>query len=80
MKSVISILFLLLVLSSCGTREARIDRKTRNAIDTIAAREIIALRPVLDSLCELRKDSILEVAVDSIVKRRELEVQKIVGQ
>ena len=66
------------VLGSCGTRQVRIPNATKRAIDTLAAKDIVVLRPQLDSLCDLRQDSIVQAAMDSIIERRSLEISKIV--
>ena len=69
-----------LLSQACGKRESRLDLKTRRIIDTTASARKLDLRPVLDSLCDIRQDSMVRVAMDSIVQRRELEVKKIIGQ
>lgn len=70
----------LLMLTSCGKREIRIDPGTKRKIDSTASKQAIALRPQLDSLCKLRYDSLFSTALDSIIERRELEARKIVGE
>lgn len=67
----------MLMLGSCGKRTIRLDRTLRRAIDTTAAKQIVILRPILDSLCEERYDSLVSVAVDSIMEKRQLEIKRI---
>jgi len=69
----------LMMLGSCGKRTIRLDRTLRRTIDTTAAKQIVILRPILDSLCERRYDSLMHVAVDSIMERRQLEIIKIIS-
>ena len=67
------------ILASCGKREVRLDRATKRAIDTTAAKQIVILRPILDSLCDARYDSLVQVAVDSIMEKRQLEINRIIS-
>ena len=69
----------IVMLGSCGKREIRLDRTMRRAIDTTAAKQIVILRPILDSLCEDRYDSLVQIAVDSILKKRQLEIKRIIS-
>ena len=64
-------------LPACGKRTIKIDRAMRKAIDTSAARQIVVLRPEMDSLCAIRTDSLIQAAVDSILGERRTEIQKI---
>lgn len=67
------------MLGSCGKRTIRLDRTLRRAIDTTAAKQMVILRPILDSLCEERYDSLVQAAVDSIMERRQLEIKQIIS-
>jgi len=67
------------MLSSCGKREIRLDRSMRRAIDTTAAKQLVIMRPVLDSLCDQRYDNLVKVAVDSILEKRQLEIKRIIS-
>jgi len=67
----------LLLCGSCGKRTIKVDRVMKRIIDTTAAPQIVLLRDELDSLCDLRRDSMIAVAVDSIMSVRRLEIQKI---
>jgi len=69
----------LILLASCGKREIRLDRTLRRTIDTTAAKQIVILRPILDSLCDARYDSLVTVAVDSIMNKRQLEIKRIIS-
>ena len=72
-------ILLIIMLGSCGKRTIRLDRSLRRAIDTTAAKQIVILRPILDSLCEQRYDSLVMVAVDSIMEKRQLEIKRIIS-
>lgn len=63
----------------CAKRTVKLDRDMLRAIDTIAAKQINVLRPQLDSLCDARFDSLVAVAMDSIMVVRQLERAKILG-
>ena len=69
----------MIMLGSCGEREIRLDRTMRRTIDTTAAKQIVILRPILDSLCEERYDSLVQTAVDSIMEKRQLEIKRIIS-
>jgi len=69
----------LILLGSCGKRTIRLDRTMRKAIDTTSAKQIVILRPILDSLCDMRFDSLVQVAVDSILEKRQLEIKRIIS-
>jgi hypothetical protein len=70
----------ILMLMSCGKRTIRLDRTLRRAIESTSAKEIVILRPILDSLCEARYDSLVQVAVDSIMEKRQLEIKQIIDE
>jgi hypothetical protein len=69
----------LMMLASCGKREIRLGRTLHRTIDTTAAKQIVILRPILDSLCSARYDSLVMVAVDSIMEKRQLEINQIIS-
>jgi len=71
---------LVVALESCGKREVKIDRIMRRAIDTTAASRKAVLRPKLDSICDAQFDSLVQVAVDSILKQRRSEISKIIRE
>ncbi len=65
---------------SCGPRTVQIDPSTRRTIDTLAAQQIQALRPDLDSLCIVKTDSLIAVISDSILVVRREEMRKLLGR
>lgn len=77
-------IFLLIVCAglqlSCGKRHVQIDRETRRMIDTLAAHEINILRPVLDSLCLMKMDSLVASISDSVMTARKEEMRKLLGR
>jgi hypothetical protein len=48
-------------------------------IDTTAAKQIVILRPILDSICEAQYDSLFALAIDSIMEQRQLEIKSIIS-
>ena len=68
------------MIIGCERRAKRPNLATRRAIDTASSRQILEVRPELDSLCGLRTDSLVDVYMDSIIERRQLELQKMVGK
>jgi len=73
-------MLILLGMGSCGKRTVQLDRDLRKAIDTLAAKQINILRPELDSLCDLRFDSMVAASVDSIMQVRQSERTSIIGK
>lgn len=69
-----------LCMQSCGKRRIVINRDMRRTIDTLSARQTYALRPVLDSVCVLKTDSLVSVMTDSILVVRREEIRKLLGQ
>jgi hypothetical protein len=64
----------------CGKRRVSIYRQTQRAIDTLASREIYALRPGLDSVCQIKMDSMISVKRDSILVAHRKEILKLIGK
>lgn len=77
-NSVTLLICIAALLMSCGKRSVEIDRNTRLAIDTLAGAQIRELRPVLDSLCDAQFDSLVQHAMDSILERRQHEMEQII--
>lgn len=50
--------------------------KDRQFVDSLFRREVDSLKPILDSICEIRFDSSVQAAVDSIITERESEKEK----
>jgi hypothetical protein len=71
---------LLCCIASCGKRHVQIDSQTRRTIDTTASRQIYVLRAEMDSLCELKTDSMVRVMSDSILDVRRQEIRKLLGK
>lgn len=64
----------LALLTACGGKEPevrlRLTPAERSRIDTLYQERIGVLRPLWDSLCDLRFDSVVAAARDSIVQER----------
>jgi hypothetical protein len=67
-----------LFLVSCTNRPVSPSKASRRAIDTIFQQKLIAIQPGMDSICAHVKDSIYNVAVDSILEERMLEMNELV--
>ncbi|HHJ50777.1 MAG TPA: hypothetical protein ENJ88_07765 [Phaeodactylibacter sp.] len=48
----------------------------RRLVDSLLQQEIKRIKPGLDSLCELRFDSMVHLALDSILEERKLAMEK----
>jgi hypothetical protein len=75
-----SILFFSMTVPACGKRHVHIDRNTRIAIDTLVSQEINELRPMLDSVCALKMDSLVASMRDSVFEARQEEMRKLIGK
>ena len=50
--------------------------KDRQIVDSLFRQQVDSLKPLLDSLCELRFDSAVQQTVDSIMSERQSEIDK----
>ena len=67
-------------LTACENEQgvtARLTSRERTRIDTLYSLEVTELRPQWDSLCEVRHDSLVAFAVDSIVRVRAEEEERL---
>lgn len=69
------LLWALLFWTGCESQETgiRLTSSERIRIDSLAKQQIDSLVPVLDSLCTLNKDTMVQQALDSIIKLRREE-------
>lgn len=76
------LLLLLLIsgicFSSCTKRHVTPTKDSRRAIDTIYQHKILVLKPELDSMCAWVYDSLYPLAVDSILRERQQEMDALV--
>ncbi len=60
--------------------ELPLTKEERKVIDSIYIAEKKVLRRELDSLCDLRFNGFVERAVDSIIKERRIEIEKLLNR
>ncbi len=70
-------LFIFFLIPSCQQPEIHIDRATRKAIDTLINHKLDSLNPILDSLCVERKESLIKIAIDSIMDKRRKQEERL---
>ena len=81
LRSICCMIIICCIFSTgCGKRHMQIDRETRRIIDTTAAREIVTLRPLMDSLCQTKMDSLVSTMTDSVLTERRNEMRKLLGK
>ena len=79
-RTMILLIICSMMLICCGKRHVQIDRDTKRAIDTLAAKQANAMRPVLDSICQLKMDSLVATMSDSVMMARREEMRKLLGR
>ncbi len=77
LHSFIILLILLFGISSCGEPEIRLTRADRKTIDTLVNNQLDSISPILDSLCFEETEMIIKRAVDSIVKERQKQEERL---
>ena len=65
---------------SCGKDEIKMTPKIKTHIDTTYRNEVRVLATELDSICDMRFDSLVSVAKDSILKIRLKERKEKLGK
>lgn len=74
-KHLIFLFSIAICLSACGNGgdkevNLRLTSKERREIDTLVAREVRMMRPLMDSICTANFNELVAAATDSIVQRR----------
>ena len=74
-KAYLALSLLLLLAMSCGKKQRtgvdlRLTARERTRIDTIYTQRLDSMRPFWDSLCDLRYQSLVDAALDSIIEER----------
>ncbi|WP_282782589.1 hypothetical protein [Phaeodactylibacter xiamenensis] len=77
--SLVFLILSVLLWPSCESQETgiRLTSSERIRIDSLAKKQIDSLVPVLDSLCTVNKDKLIEQALDSIIELRQQEEQTL---
>lgn len=78
--SLLKILLLAIIsffLTACGPTEVKLTKADRKAIDTLTNPQIKLERILQDSLCQLRRDTIIQKAVDSILIARKRQEERL---
>ena len=78
-KMQLSIILTILLISSfaCQPTEVKLTRADKKAIDTLTTNQLKLERILQDSLCDLRRDSIIQKAVDSILITRKQQEERL---
>jgi len=63
--------------SACKEPEVKLTRADKKAIDTLTTNQLKIQRVLLDSLCEVERDSIIQKAVDSILVVRKRQEERL---
>lgn len=61
---------------SCGEEELKLTRAHRKIVDSLVLKKRSAIRAELDSLCDLRFATEIDLKTDSIVKERVAEIKR----
>lgn len=78
LKIVVSIvLVFLFVFTSCGEPEIKLTRAEKRIIDTLVNYQLDSIKPILDSICAVQSDLMIERAADSIVLERRRKEERL---
>ena len=77
MKLSLLLCTLLISVFSCQPTEVKLTRADKKAIDTLTTNQLKLERILQDSLCDLRRDSIIQKAVDSILITRKQQEERL---
>lgn len=72
----LSLLFALPSIQACEEEPLKLSRAHRKIVDSLVQERKVAVRPELDSLCDLRFATELDQKRDSIVKDRMEEIRR----
>lgn len=75
--SLLLILSFSILFSACESSENKLLRTDKKAIDTLTTNALRSIEPILDSLCIYNKDSIKQVAIDSILMARKKQEERL---
>ncbi len=70
----------LFVLYSCNSEDEKLTNKQLRLIDKLARQEIDSLRPIMDSLCDIRREKEFQTRVDSLLQVRLKELETKMNQ
>ena len=65
---------------ACRPQSDTLTPTERELVDSFYQKKVVELRPLLDSICAAQKDSLVELAADSLLKVRMEEIQKILSR
>jgi len=77
-KVIKCIIFIFIIgIYSCSEPEIKLTRADRRVVDTLVNNQLDTISPMLDSLCIVNKKVIIKNAVDSIVKERQKQEERL---
>lgn len=76
-KSIILLIIFFSSIFSCSEPEIKLSRADQKTIDTLVNNQLDSISPILDSLCFEETDVIIKRAVDSIVKERQKQEERL---
>lgn len=76
MTTILLGLGVLLLLPACEEEAPKLSRAQRKIVDSLVQVERVRIRPILDSLCDIRFDTELASKTDSIVQERMAEIKR----
>lgn len=77
-NKLVNISFILLMgLTSCGEPEIKLSRAEKRIIDTLVDYQLDSIKPILDSICAVQSDLMIERAADSIILERRQKEERL---
>ena len=74
------IVLFLFLFTACIPETEHLSPSEEERVDTLYANRVEKWRPILDSLCLIREDSMVSHAVDSLLEIRKKEMEEILNR
>ena len=70
-----------MLFSSCDEKknspEIKLSYQERRAVDTLYKNRVLELSPLMDSICDMNFDAMVESSIDSILTERRAEEERL---
>ena len=70
----------MVIVAACGSEEAKLDKTTRQQIESLARTEMIRLDDSLKTICDSIYATTYKQVIDSLYNVRQAEIQQIISE